>query len=306
MKNPNMKSPPSPSAHQPSFPALLLMRLPSLLIKPRASCRSLTRFDKISTFVLDSCRHCRPTCDGNKFQVHPSCHPTARKMGIYEMTQHATAYQIMVLLKITTHWCVYIYIACYIYIYYLYIYIHITMRQLQINKISSVLSWWNAQNSNSPAGGAPAPSIARSWWPCLSVLDPDLSVSNTTRPATIRIRMAQNSPIQTSPYFSGEIDIFMLKLIVSQVYPIIPTFIKAHQSSSKLAPFGCLHQLHPKTTVKICFQHIPQTSKNWSTQPSTNAGKVFWGYPHCFQKSTTIFTNHSLTALQLPMAKKQF
>ena len=35
--------------------ALLLMRLPSLLIKPIASCRSLTRFVKIITFALDSC-----------------------------------------------------------------------------------------------------------------------------------------------------------------------------------------------------------------------------------------------------------
>ena len=85
--------------------------------------------------------------------------------------------------------------------------------------------------------------------------------------------------------------------------PSVSDYPNIHQSSSKLAPFGCLHQLHPKTTVKICFQHIPQTSKNWSTQPSTNAGKVFWWYPHCFQESTTIFTNHSPTALQLPMAK---
>ena len=35
--------------------ALLLMRLPSLLIKPIASWRSLTRFVKTITLALDSC-----------------------------------------------------------------------------------------------------------------------------------------------------------------------------------------------------------------------------------------------------------
>ena len=227
----NMKSPPSPSAHQPSsIPALLLMRLPSLLIKPRASWRSLTRFDKISTFVLDSCR---PTCDGNKFQVHPSCHPTARKMGIYEMTQHATAYQIMVLLKIATHWCVYIYNVIYIYIIiyiyihiYIYIYAYITMRQLKINEISSVLSWWSAQLTCRRRPG----TFNCTFMVAMSFRAWSRSFRVKYDEACDRDHQNGSEFTHTSPYFSGEIDISMLKLIVSQVYPIIPTFIKAHQN----------------------------------------------------------------------------
>ena len=171
------------------------------------------------------------------------------------------------------------------------------MRQLKINEISSVLSWWSAQLTCRRRPG----TFNCTFMVAMSFRAWSRSFRVKYDEACDRDHQNGSEFTHTSPYFSGEIDISMLKLIVSQVYPIIPTFIKAHQSS--LAPFGCLHQLHPKTTVKICFQHIPQTSKNWSTQPSTNAGKVFWWYPHCFQESTTIFTNHSPTALQLPMAK---